>query len=419
MTTSRLKFELIDGCESTASAVRRTTDMTTSPLASSGKSIDTVDWSRTSDSLRGAGVVPSVFDPSLLNDLAEGLEFLHRQLDDSDSDLERAQEQSRAFESDARRWEAEATRMRVESEDTRQVLDQLRKEFDQARDGSRQSQEVVDRLVEEVAEMRSARIHLETLAAEQQRALVVSLELLKRLNSDPPVAPHEDTLELRRLVELAVQQRVQTDKELADVRSGLEARTQEWEQAQSEILFLRTVAVDVQAELESAKSEFASTRVELEACQAALQSTKAELELSKASLSATLESLDTANAGTTAAQEDLKRLHEGGGANVEPQQSKAFEVEKGLLLQRLQDTEAEVTLQNAEVESRGAIIVALESALEEQTTSLRTLEERFLAYAEQVQALQLQRLEMPTHSTGSIASKLARIFSPPKRNQKG
>ena len=156
--------------------------------------------------------------------------------------------------------------------------------------------------------------------------------------------------------------------------------------------------------------------MELETCQAALQSTKAELELSKASLSATLESLDSANAGTTAAQEDLKRLHERGGSNAEPQQSKAFEVEKGHLLQRLQDTEAEVTLQNAEVESRGAIIVALESALEEQTTSLRTLEERFLAYAEQVQALQLQRLEMPTNSTRSIASKLARIFSPPKRN---
>ena len=409
MTTSRLKFELIDGCESTASAVRRTTDMTTSPLASSGKSTDTIDWSRTSDSLRGAGVVPSVFDPSLLNDLAEGLEFLQRQLDDSDSDLEGAQEQSRAFESDARRWEAEATRIRVESEDTRQVLDQLRKEFDQARDGSRQSQEVVDRLVGEVAEMRSARVHLETLAAEQQRALVVSLELLKRLNSDPPVTPHQDTLELRRLVEVAVEQRVQADKELADARSGLEARTQKWEQAQSEILFLRTVAVDVQAELESAKSEFASTKVELEACRTAL-------ELSKASLSATLESLDSANAGTTAAQEDLKRLHERGGSNAEHQQSKAFEVEKGHLLQRLQDTEAEVTLQNAEVENRGAIIVALESTLEEQTTSLRTLEERFLAYAEQVQALQLQRLEMPTNSTRSIASKLARIFSPPKRN---
>ena len=184
MTKSRLKFELLDGLEPvslerrpaprdlppakpplTVNSIRRPPDMITNQLASLGQKMDTAEWPRKSDSAR-AVAAPSILDPSLLQDLAEGFEFLHRQLDDSESELEQSREQSRAFEDDARRWESEAARLRdesrrlrEESEQTRSSLDLLRKEFDDSRHGSERQQQTLERIVAEMDEVRAARAH--------------------------------------------------------------------------------------------------------------------------------------------------------------------------------------------------------------------------------------------------------------------
>ena len=381
--------------------------MTTNP----GQNNDHVDWSRRSDSLRSS-IVPSVLDPSLLHDLAEGLEFLHRQLDDSESELERSKEQSLSFEHDARRWEQEAARLREEADQTRRALDELRQEFEQSREGSRQQHETVERIVEELAEMRVARAHLEGLAAEQQRALVLSLELLKRVNAEESVAPalpgpdvatpglrakDHEIAELKRLLEVAGEERARADNELAAARLQLESRSAACESAQSEILALRAELENAWAELESTRAELASARADLSVGKDELQSARSEL---------------------TQAEKDLKRLTDQRPPPADnASQIKGLAEERVRIAQPLRDAESEIALQTAEVESRGAIIIALENALEEQNTSLRTLEARFLAYAEQVQSMQLQRLEMPTRSAKGIALKLAKIFSPPKRRK--
>lgn len=425
MTSSRLKFELIDGLDSNLASpiaisdraigdrassdrekYRRPSNMTTSEFESATNHSGAIDWSRRANSLRSS-VVPSVFDPTLLHDLAEGLELLQRQLDDSESELEQSREISRAFELDARRWEGEATRLREESAQTRQALDQLRNDFEQSLEASREQQKIVDRLGSEVAEMRFERARLEVLAAEQQRALVLSVELLKRLNSGEAVipsafedckAPDQEIAELRHALDVEIAWRAETDKKLTEALSEVEARNAVLEGAQSEILALR-------AQLAAARAEAEATRSALAAASTDLAASKAELETVRAELAQV--------------QDTLKRLSEQPSPSAtDPQQIKQLEAEKGRLAQKLVDTEAEIALQNAEVESRGAIIVALENALEDQNTSLRTLEERFLAYAEQVQSIQLQRLEMPASGARSLASKFAKIFSPPNGRRK-
>ena len=169
-----------------------------------------------------------------------------------------------------------------------------------------------------------------------------------------------------------------------------------WDSAQAEILSLRS-------ELEGVGAELAATQVALRAAHGELKIAHTDLE--------------SAREGLNALQEQAKNLDDSAPSFLEHQQVKELHAEKGRIAQLLVDAEAEVALQNAEVDSRGAIIVALENALEEQNASLRTLEERFLAYAEQVQSLQLERLEMPADAAQGIASKFARIFSPPKRKK--
>ncbi|HEY3741765.1 MAG TPA: hypothetical protein VGL53_18060 [Bryobacteraceae bacterium] len=382
--------------------IRRPSDMITNQLANLGQQTETGESPRRPADSRGG--LHSIFDPSLLQDLAEGFEFLNRQLDDSDTELERSREQSRAFEQDARRWEEEASRLREEAEQTRSALDKLRQDFDVSRDDSHRQQHAVEQILGEMSEVRAARAHLEGLAAEQQRALVLSLELLKRVSTEEGVpaaetqfssveveAKDREIADLKRILEAAGDEGTRVDHELAIANANLESRNAEWEAAQDKIRSL-------QFELDAVQTELASVRTESSTAESLLQAANAELSR----LEEEAKSVEPLPASSGARPDLIAKLAE-------------LEQEKTLALERLQYADSEIALQNAEVESRGAIITALESALEEQNASLRTLEERFLAYAEQVQSLQLERLEMPGSRVKGIAAKFAQIFSPPKR----
>jgi chromosome segregation ATPase len=78
---------------------------------------------------------------------------------------------------------------------------------------------------------------------------------------------------------------------------------------------------------------------------------------------------------------------------------------------------ADLSIQCAEVETKDALIVALERALEQQHTALRRLEERFAEYASRLHDLRLEKSggKAPTaERTGAIAA-FRSLFSPPKR----
>lgn len=423
MTPSRLKFELIDGSE--PSGLDRTARSRDMPLTKASPNVNGIRrpsdmiTNQLADSSRGG--LHSILDPSLLQDLAEGFEFLNRQLDDSDTELERSREQSRAFEQDARRWEEEASRLRQEaaqlreeSEQTRGALDKLREEFDVSRDDSHRQQHAVEQILDEMSEVRAARAHLEGLAAEQQRALVLSLELLKRVSTEDsasldatadaqsPIAEIEakdrEIADLKRILEAAGEEGTRLDNELALTHANLESRNAEWETAQAKIRSVQFELDAVSLELGSTKTELASARAESTATASLLEVAKAEISRleEQSKIVAPMHALSDARPDLVAKLAELQH-------------------EKTLNLERLENADSEIAIQTAEVESRGAIITALESALEEQNASLRTLEERFLAYAEQVQSLQLQRLEMPGSGVKGMAAKFSQIFSPPKR----
>ena len=154
-----------------------------------------------------------------------------------------------------------------------------------------------------------------------------------------------------------------------------------------------------QAELAQQASEAREAQCQLAACKEALALALTERDgLLHQLASATLER-DDAMAKAAALREELEQTRRRlevlsqKGHDLEPELAASFQ-------QKLRDAEVEIALQNAEVNNRGAVITALENALEEQNTSLRTLEERFLAYAEQVQALQIQRLSTPSVARG-------------------
>ena len=402
MTTSRLKFELIDSVESIGSAncrspdvvapTRQSADMIKDQLAQFSESV-----SRESDVLRPT--LSSVLDSSLLRDLAEGLEFLHHKMDDSESELERSREQSHSFEQDARRWEQKSAHLQQETEDTRAALAQLRLEFEESRERSHQQNAAVERIVEEMADLRAARSQLENLAAEQQRALVLSLELLKRVDvaehlekpgKDPSAALPETTTneiaDLKCLLAAADQRCSQVDGELAEVRAHFHT-------AQMESTALRSDLEMIEVELGQKVAELSSVKADLTDFKAKFESGETELRLAREELNQ-LPDIEP--------RTELEAQRDAQGENVR-------------ILKNLADAEAEIALQNAEVDSRGAVILALENALEEQNTSLRALEERFLTYAEQVQSLQVERLPKAARNRGGIAWRFSKLFSPPRK----
>jgi chromosome segregation ATPase len=404
------------------------------------------DWPHKASTPKSS-FMPAVLDPTLLHDLAEGLEFLNRQLDDAETELDRSREQSLAFEQDARRWEKEAARLRKEadelrqdaeeirkeaiearkdSEETREALARLRLEFEAGQAAALQQRQQVERVVAEMAEVRDAHTHLEELAAEQQRALVLSLELLRRVNEQAPpaaepdlaalAAKDEEIAELKGIIAGAGEEGSRLDEELASAKAEQESSRTRIADLESELASFRKEREAAEAKAEALRAELASFRNEREAAEAKAEALRAEL----ASFRNEREAAEAKAEALRAELASFRNEREAAGAGADEtlaRRVKELEQYKIEAAHKLQAAETEIALQNAEVESRGAIISALENALEEQNSSLRGLEERFLAYAEQVQSLQLQRLQMPPVNARSLASKFVRIFSPPKREE--
>lgn len=411
MTTSRLKFELIDSVESIGLENCRSPDVAAPTLNGSRHSGDVMkdqlaqfseSVSRQSDALRPT-LISSVLDSSLLRDLAEGLEFLHHQMDVSESELERSREQSHSIEQDARRWGQESARLQQETEDTRAALVQLRLEFEESRESSHEQTAAVERIVEEMADLRAARSQLENLAAEQQRALVLSLELLKRVDvAERLEGPDQTAPELS-----------ETTSEIADLKCRLAAADQRCIQVDGEL-------AEVRAQFHLGQMESTALRSDLDMAHAELAKRVAELCSVKADLTDFKAKFESGEAELRLAREELNQLVDI-KPRTEPEAQRDAQGENARISKILVDAEAEIALQNAEVDSRGAIILALENALEEQNTSLRALEERFLTYAEQVQSLQLERLPKTARNRGGIAWRFSKLFSPPRKkgSQKG
>lgn len=80
---------------------------------------------------------------------------------------------------------------------------------------------------------------------------------------------------------------------------------------------------------------------------------------------------------------------------------------------------ADLAIQCAELETKDALIAALERALEQQHSALRRLEERFAEYASRLQDMRLEKqggssIPATSEKTGAIAT-FRSLFSPPKR----
>lgn len=272
-------------------------------------------------------------DPTLLRDLADGLDYLHGQLEETESELERARAQILVFEKEARHWEREASLLREEAAEQRGAIEELRDRLSSVEAPA--STVLPNQDASAVSGTPTAAESLEDLVADQQKALVLSLELLKRLNSNGAPADESTRLERDRL-------------EAALAR----------EQA---------ARIHAEQELQSERSQTVTMPLD-------------DPEL-------------------------VERVQQ-----LEEQIRDAQEKQR--------DWEAEAALQTAEVESRGAIIIALETALEEQNASLRDLEERFLAYADRVQAIQMERLEMPESNSkrakqaNGLLGRIGGLFSP-------
>lgn len=274
-------------------------------------------------------------DPTLLRDLADGLDYLHGQLEETESELERARAQILVFEKEARHWEREASLLREEAAEQRGAIEELRDRLSSVEAPA--STVLPKQDASAVTGTPTAAESLEDLVADQQKALVLSLELLKRLNSNGAPAPADESTRLER-----------------DRLEAALAREQ-------------AARIHAEQELQAERSQTVTMPLD-------------DPEL-------------------------VERVQQ-----LEEQIRDAQEKQR--------DWEAEAALQTAEVESRGAIIIALENALEEQNASLRDLEERFLAYADRVQAIQMERLEMPESNSkrakqaNGLLGRIGGLFSP-------
>ena len=433
----------------------------------------------------------SLMDGNLLRDLASGLEYLNQELRDSDSELEQMKARAALLEQNGTMLEQNARKWQNEHESTRRELLDLRFALDNTRTEARSQQEaweseqdglknLLKNIGAEMADLQAARNQLAEVASQQQRALVLSLELVRRLEEARPQAAEAGENQSAGHLDNSDAERAALHAELAESRSHLEGVVRQSARLQAEF--------DLRSAQEKARSEFledelAQLRGQLTALQDGHESQRrlvvSERQAREAAQQHALEAAEQKSALVRSLQEELTQLRSElsasaeGKARVEGLESVAVQeraraeffenelaklrselvappeiealrakleaesVERGVLerelaslraaidegaipsngsaaspfvrnemlknieserdraLQQVQAYEAEVTLQTAEVESRGAIITALETALEEQNSSLRSLEERFLAYAEQVQSLQLEQLEMP------------------------
>ena len=382
----------------------------------------------------GNGSAPTALDGGLLSDLAAGLEYLSHELQDSESELDQIRKQSAAFEQRGLDLESLAHRRQGELDSLQEQLSDLRQALDRSNHDSHNQQasqrESLARLSSEMADLQAARTQLEQVAAEQQRALILSLEVVRRLDTqkqnphEPPpeliqaspelIQARANVLELRQQLEAikstAPAQVVFLEDELARQRSEIQAFEEASAKGEHAATQSREEAERANQKITFLEDELARFREELTQLQEA-QAPTAELEALQVKLEA--ESFERAalDRELAVARAELSRSQNSPSDLPQFELLQKAEREREAALKQAQAYEAEVALQTAEVESRGAIITALENSLEEQNSALRTLEERFLAYAEQVQSLQLERLEMPGAQT-KTKSWFGSLFSP-------
>lgn len=224
----------------------------------------------------------------------------------------------------------------------------------------------------ESADLKVSNAALDELVGEQQKALVVSMEMMRRLEAQV------ETLNNR------VDGLAETTSSVVEGTDPLRERIAELEKLLSE----KHGAAPNQPAL-----------VEVEAL-VSLRQRIAELEGQLAQRSNQVEELT------------------GLLSKARPDPGQALSV----LEQQRDQARADLALQSAEMETKEALIKTLELALEKQHSALRTLEERFAEYASRLQELRLDRLKLTAppsrvaqeQSRNSLASLAKRAFSRPK-----
>ena len=324
MNSTRLKFELIEP---------QTSDRAVSPLAQLSSRLR-----------REEQPLQPQARPRLVQDLAQGLDFLMVQLAEAESARDRARDE-------ADRGKLETSKMRAEIAD-------LQREVKAASEGS--------------ADVRATRQTLESVVSEQQKALLLSMELMHRFESEigslrvrvdamesvpePVAIPPEALQELETLrakqMEFAAEMRA-SEAQNAELIQRLDTALRENPAARNE-------AVERLGKLDTALKESATLRAEL--------AEQAKLGDPAAAIRALEEQRDIARAEAASAR-------------------------------------ADVSIQSAEIETKDALIGALERALEQQHGSLRSLEQRFAEYATRLQELRLDRLKMPEATSSATASR--------------
>lgn len=319
--------------------------------------------------------------PRLVQDLAQGLEFLMAQLGQAERDRDNAK--------------ADAERMQVQSSKMRGEIADLQQEFKAAGDLA--------------AELRETRRTLEVVIAEQQKALLLSMELMQRFEGEIaglrnrldavesstaaiPAIPDETFREMKAL--RAAQADADTQLTASLVKTGEAAAEAARLREQLPALEARIAELDAKLADASAKGgEFAADAAHLREQLATIESRNAEFATRTADLKMQLEA--SLEESSTLRRELAERSKLG-----DPTIIRSLEEQRDIARADSASARADVSIQSAEIETKDALINALERALEQQHGSLRSLETRFAEYANRLQEIRMDRLRMP--ETGSV-----------------
>jgi chromosome segregation ATPase len=319
--------------------------------------------------------------PRLLHELAEGLEFLIAQLAKAEEERDRAR--------------SEALRSLGESA-------QIRAELSQAQQGFLAA-------TEQVADLREGRRAIEGVAIEQQRALSLSMELMRRF---------EDEIGgLRRRVEAMEAAPPQTGSEAAH------AATEGQDELRAALELHKTEAGELRAQLIQAG-------IEAKAAEAMHARERAGFESERQGMAGQLALLESQ---LRAALDESAKLREEIGERSRLGDPAAvirmLEEQLDAARSEAASARADVSIQSAELETKDALIGALERALEQQHGSLQNLETRFAGYAQRLQELRIDRLHSsngalpssatfaskPEASPGGLRGMFRAMFSPPPK----
>lgn len=334
MTPTRLKFELID---------QQSFDRVSNPLSQLSsrmrKEEARPEELRHADlrhaDFRYAEQPRSIERPRLLSDLADGLDFLISQ-------LTRAEEERDHARIETERWKAESSKTRVE-------FGELQLEFKSTSEGT--------------AELRETRKTLENVITEQQKALLLSMELMKRF-----------------------------ENEVSSLRNRMDAM-------EAAPPFTAPAAATETVVPDTSATERDELLIELKS----EQERRVSAELENRELRAQVE----------AALEALQKLRDDPSGQVD-QSAAIRSLEEQFEISRVAaaSARADLSIQAAELETKDALISALERALEQQRGSLQNLESRFGAYAGRLQEMRIARVRNPDSGfeTPSIAGRLLQGF---------